>query len=148
MSDVKVNVLINISSTHMTAMKDRMNLEWKVIFTSISLFLSIIVLDFKNPIYVSEWILWSGSIAISLLASGYLLSLHHSDLIDKTLYIHAESELIQVAKDPNYSVKDQPDIPSLIKVFSDREGIAWLWQAITVLAFSLICAYVVATFSN
>lgn len=144
MSDTSVTALISISSTHMDALKDRMNLEWKVIFTSIGAFVSLIALDIKSPLDVEPSFLWQGILSFALLTSGYLLFLHRSDLINKSLYIHAESQLIALAKDPAHKVSDQPAIPTVSDLFRDRELLAWLWQSAAIWFFGLICGVVVA----
>lgn len=148
MSEIKINALVNISTTHMTAMRERMGHEWRVIFTSIGLYVSVIALDINRALAISAWAVWLGCVAVALISSGYLLFLHHSDLINKRLYIHAETELISVARNPWHDVTKQPDLPKLSEVFCDREGVAWLWQSSAILAFSIICAFVVTQFNN
>ena len=149
MLESKVSALSHISATHMNAMKERMVLEWKVIFTTIGLFVSFTALDFKQSLSISSTAVWVVMLLLAGISSWYLFFLHHSNLINKKYYKHAEDQLYKViVHGAKKAVSTPGAAPGWRDVISDREGLSWLFQSSAIFVSSTLCAYLITVFNN
>jgi len=149
----KLEGLKFLTQTHRSEFDERRKYEWKIIFTLLTFYIISIATKYGGNIHLPTdnkflSIVWSGFLALAIITSIFLGYIHMANNKNKTIAENAEEAIgmlineIPILGMSLFSFEEKKYWTSWKKIFEQKSGRwSWVTQTITLIAFSIISAY-------